>query len=143
MKIKVEHRPSYALGIVELDGGESVKAETGAMVSMSSNIQVESGMQRPHRQLGIFFLDDAGYPDFGCADHDDIDVLFGQGGEHFRGDARMAAHADADNRNLGDVFVAPHFFGADFFGDLFFDLHGGLIVVFGNRKRQVWLFKEG
>ncbi len=29
MNIKVEHRPSYALGIVELDGGEDVKAETG------------------------------------------------------------------------------------------------------------------
>ncbi len=45
MKITVEHRPSYALGIVELENGETVKAETGAMVSMSSNMQVESGMR--------------------------------------------------------------------------------------------------
>lgn len=45
MKIKVEHRPAYALGIVDLDNGESVKAESGAMVSMSGNVQVQSGIQ--------------------------------------------------------------------------------------------------
>jgi len=45
MKISVEHRPAYALGIIDLEGGESVKAETGAMVSMTSNVQVESGIQ--------------------------------------------------------------------------------------------------
>ena len=45
MKVSVEHRPSYALGIVELAEGESVKAETGAMVSMSSNVEVASGVQ--------------------------------------------------------------------------------------------------
>ena len=45
MKIAVEHRPAYALGIVDLAAGESVKAETGAMVSMTANVQVESGMQ--------------------------------------------------------------------------------------------------
>ncbi len=45
MNITVEHRPSYALGIVQLEAGESVKAETGAMVSMSGNVNVESGVQ--------------------------------------------------------------------------------------------------
>jgi uncharacterized protein (TIGR00266 family) len=45
MQIKVEHRPAYALGVIDLSGGESVKAETGAMVSMTSNVQVESAMQ--------------------------------------------------------------------------------------------------
>jgi uncharacterized protein (TIGR00266 family) len=45
MKIKVEHRPAYALGIVDLDAGESVKAETGAMVSMTGNVRVDSGVQ--------------------------------------------------------------------------------------------------
>jgi uncharacterized protein (TIGR00266 family) len=45
MRISVEHRPAYALGIVDLEAGQSVKAETGAMVSMTSNIQVESGIQ--------------------------------------------------------------------------------------------------
>jgi uncharacterized protein (TIGR00266 family) len=45
MQVRVEHRPSYALGIVDLAAGEAVKAETGAMVSMSANVQVESGLQ--------------------------------------------------------------------------------------------------
>jgi uncharacterized protein (TIGR00266 family) len=45
MKVTVEHGPAYALGIVDLDAGEAVKAETGAMVSMSSNIEVQSGIQ--------------------------------------------------------------------------------------------------
>ena len=45
MDVSVEHRPAYALGIVNLDAGESVRAETGAMVSMSSHVQVDSGIQ--------------------------------------------------------------------------------------------------
>lgn len=45
MQIRVEHRPSYALGIVELAAGESVRAETGAMVSMTGHVEVASGLQ--------------------------------------------------------------------------------------------------
>ena len=45
MEVSVEHRPSYALGIVDLGSGESIKAETGAMVSMSSNVEVSSGLR--------------------------------------------------------------------------------------------------
>ena len=45
MDVTVEHRPAYALGIVQLDAGESVRAESGAMVSMSGHVQVESGVQ--------------------------------------------------------------------------------------------------
>ena len=45
MEFRVDHRPSYALGIVDLAAGEAVKAETGAMVSMTANVQVESELQ--------------------------------------------------------------------------------------------------
>jgi uncharacterized protein (TIGR00266 family) len=45
MQVRVEHRPSFALGIVDLAANEAVKAETGAMVSMTANVQVESGVQ--------------------------------------------------------------------------------------------------
>ena len=45
MQVNVEHRPSYALGIVDLEANEQVKAETGAMVSMTTNMNVESSMQ--------------------------------------------------------------------------------------------------
>ncbi|MBP7146259.1 MAG: TIGR00266 family protein [Acidobacteria bacterium] len=45
MEMVVEHKPSYALGIVRMSAGESVRAETGAMVSMTSSVQVQSNMQ--------------------------------------------------------------------------------------------------
>lgn len=45
MQVNVEHRPSYALGIIDLAANEAIRAETGAMVSMTSNVQVESGLQ--------------------------------------------------------------------------------------------------
>ena len=44
MEVRVEHKPAYALGVVGLSSGEAVRAETGAMVSMSSNVQVESAV---------------------------------------------------------------------------------------------------
>lgn len=45
MQIEVAHRPSYAVGMVKLDAGESLKAESGAMVSMSSNVTIETKAQ--------------------------------------------------------------------------------------------------
>jgi uncharacterized protein (TIGR00266 family) len=45
MEIKIEYRPSYALAVCHLDAGERIKAESGAMVSMSDNVSMttESG----------------------------------------------------------------------------------------------------
>lgn len=43
MEIQVQHRPGYALAVCSLATGESLKAESGAMVSMSSNIRVQTG----------------------------------------------------------------------------------------------------
>lgn len=45
MQIAIKHQPSYALAVVSLAAGESIQAESGAMVSMSSHIQVETGMK--------------------------------------------------------------------------------------------------
>ena len=42
MQIRVEYRPSFALAIVDLAASESVVAEAGAMVSMSSNISIQT-----------------------------------------------------------------------------------------------------
>ena len=42
MEIKVEYRPSYALAIVGLGVNESIIAEGGAMVSMSSNMSIQT-----------------------------------------------------------------------------------------------------
>ncbi|MFQ5701190.1 MAG: TIGR00266 family protein [Acidobacteriota bacterium] len=45
MDVSIDHQPSYALAVVSLSEGETIQAESGAMVSMSSTIQVETGMK--------------------------------------------------------------------------------------------------
>ncbi len=45
MEYEILHRPSYALLRMELAAGESVSAEAGAMVSMSSGIEIETSMR--------------------------------------------------------------------------------------------------
>ncbi|MDA3899973.1 MAG: TIGR00266 family protein [Spirochaetes bacterium] len=42
MQVDIKYNPSYALALVTLNMGEKIKAEGGAMVSMSSNIQIET-----------------------------------------------------------------------------------------------------
>ena len=45
MKYEVLYGPAYALGVISLDAGEQIQAETGAMVSMSDTIKIETGMK--------------------------------------------------------------------------------------------------
>jgi len=45
MQIAIKHQPSYALAIVSLAANESIQAESGAMVSMSAHVQIETGMK--------------------------------------------------------------------------------------------------
>jgi uncharacterized protein (TIGR00266 family) len=45
MQIDIKYQPSYSLAIVSLAANESIQAESGAMVSMSSNIQVDTAMK--------------------------------------------------------------------------------------------------
>ena len=45
MQVSIKYQPSYSLAIVSLSAGESIQAESGAMVSMSSNVQVETAMK--------------------------------------------------------------------------------------------------
>ena len=45
MDYEILHRPSYALLKVDLAAGESVSAESGAMVSMSDGIEIETSMR--------------------------------------------------------------------------------------------------
>ena len=44
MHFEVSYRPSHALGVAHLDAGESVRAEAGAMVSMTRNFTVDTSM---------------------------------------------------------------------------------------------------
>ena len=45
MRHEVKYRPSYALALIDLDPGETVQAEAGAMVSMSPTISMETKAQ--------------------------------------------------------------------------------------------------
>ena len=45
MEYEILHRPSYALLSMQLNSGENVSAEAGAMVSMSSGIEIETSMR--------------------------------------------------------------------------------------------------
>jgi len=45
MQIDIRYQPAYSLAIVSLSPDESIQAEAGAMVSMTSNIQVETSMK--------------------------------------------------------------------------------------------------
>ncbi len=42
MHIDLQYRPTHALAVVQLQPGETVRAESGAMVSMSSHVQVST-----------------------------------------------------------------------------------------------------
>ncbi len=45
MQTEIRYQPSYSLAIVKLAAGESVQAESGAMVSMTANITVDTAMK--------------------------------------------------------------------------------------------------
>jgi uncharacterized protein (TIGR00266 family) len=45
MQIEILYQPSYSLAVVSLDPNESVQAESGAMVSMTGNIDIETAMK--------------------------------------------------------------------------------------------------
>ena len=45
MRHEVKYRPSYALALIDLDPGETIQAEAGAMVSMSPTISMETKAQ--------------------------------------------------------------------------------------------------
>jgi uncharacterized protein (TIGR00266 family) len=45
MNVSVKYQPSYSLAIVQLRKGEAIQAESGAMVSMSAHMGIETGMK--------------------------------------------------------------------------------------------------
>ncbi|GAB4486010.1 MAG: TIGR00266 family protein [Anaerolineales bacterium] len=42
MQIDIQHRPSYSLAVVQLAPNERIRAESGAMVSMSASVNIET-----------------------------------------------------------------------------------------------------
>jgi len=53
MDIRIDYRPSYALAIVDLQPGETVCAEGGAMVSMSGHVNIDTKKMKVKKGGGI------------------------------------------------------------------------------------------
>lgn len=45
MNVEIKYQPSYSLAIVSLGAEETIQAEGGAMVSMSANLEIQTGMK--------------------------------------------------------------------------------------------------
>jgi uncharacterized protein (TIGR00266 family) len=45
MRVAIEYSPAYAIASIGLDAGEGVRAEAGAMVAMTSNMETETKVQ--------------------------------------------------------------------------------------------------
>lgn len=45
MQVELLYRPSYSMADVKLEGGEEISVETGSMVAMSTDIQVQTKMK--------------------------------------------------------------------------------------------------
>lgn len=56
MQIEVKHRPAYALAVVRLGAGESVVAESGALVSRDAHVEVDTSSAKKDEGLvaGLF-----------------------------------------------------------------------------------------
>ena len=83
--------------------GRACGRSAAADPSVIRGVEPVGGMQRAQRELGVFGRDQHADLDLGGRDHLDVDALVGQRLEHLLGDAGMAAHADADDRDLDDV----------------------------------------
>ena len=44
MRYQILYQPSYSLAVVQLEQGEAIMAESGAMVSMSPTVRLEAKM---------------------------------------------------------------------------------------------------
>jgi uncharacterized protein (TIGR00266 family) len=54
MRYEIGYQPSYSLAIVRLEPGESVRCESGAMVSMSADLKLEAKMNAGSQTSGFF-----------------------------------------------------------------------------------------
>src|SRR5690606_19948783 len=78
--------------------------------------------------------------DLRSGDHLDIHTFLAQGTEHGGCHTHMAAHADTDNADLGDVGIAHHFRGTQRRSDLFAQqLQSTLVITLAHGEAEVSL----
>lgn len=54
MRYEIAYQPSYSLAVVQLERGEEIRCESGAMVSMSSDLVLEAKMNAGPEKKGLF-----------------------------------------------------------------------------------------
>ncbi len=149
MKYELTGKPDYALAEITLEAGETITAETGAMVAMSANMQIETkakggllgGLKRMVTGESFFTNNfhpdgDAGTIKLAPQAPGDIDVLKLNGESYLMQAGAYLAH-------VGDVEIdskfggfKSFFSGEGFFlikvsgnGTVFFNSYGGLKKV--------------
>ena len=101
--------------------------------------QIESVVQRAHRDFEVFFVDDDRDFNLGSANHANVDVLGGERFEHFGGDSGVRFHADADDRHFGDSGFARRQ-AADFARDVDGGGERAIVFVAVDGERNVGFF---
>jgi hypothetical protein len=79
-----------------------------SLLIQADRIQPIGGVQHAHGQFGLVLVDQHRNLDLAGRDRLDVDPAIGQRLEHRRGNAGVAAHADADDADLGDLAVGDH-----------------------------------
>ena len=54
MRYEIAYQPSYSLAIIDLDPGEEIRCESGAMVSMTADLVLEAKLNAGNNQKGGF-----------------------------------------------------------------------------------------
>src|SRR5579885_129551 len=104
------------------------------------SVKAVGGVQAAYGELGVLLGDQHADLDLRGGDHLDVDSLLGQGVEHALGDAGMAAHADADDRDLDDIGVGLQMLEFQRLVALLQDAHGPLEVGLGDGEGDVGVF---
>ena len=105
--------------------------------------ELEGVVEGAHGELGVLVLDDAGDGDLGGGDHLDVDAFLRQRREHAPRHAGVAAHAHADDRDLGHPVVGDDALGPDLAGDPREHALGALPVAARQGERDVGQARRG
>src|ERR1700689_1862533 len=106
-------------------------------IPLSSGVQPIGGVQRAYRELRVLFGYQHAHLDLGGRDHLDVDVLGRQGRKHLLRDAGVAAHADADDRDLDHVRIGLELGVAERLLLRLERLHRARQVRFGDGEGQI------
>ena len=97
-------------------------------------------MQGAYGQLQVLLVDHHRGLDLGGGDHLDVHAFLAQSTEHGGSHTHVAAHADTDDADLGDIGVAHHFRGTQRRSHLFAQqFQCALVIALADGEAEVGL----